>query len=155
MNYAHHDSTAPVSRGIRKLLASLDRTVGEWSHRSHNFCAYCVVWWHHKKALISARGAFFFKDFRSKHRMEPEESLRCTAITTTLSHFQHSQLKQWLWEGFKGVFWQLLYPVAGQISEQKREGNEGRLSKIHRSLFKDFLIVAAAGKAGRAFKCYF
>lgn len=73
--------------------------------------------------------------------MEPEESLRFTAITT-LSHFQHSQLKQWLWEGFKGVFWQLLYPVAGQISEQNREENEGRetnevnrLSKIHRSLF--------------------
>lgn len=30
-----------------------------------------------------------------------------------------------------------------------------RLSKSRRSLFQDFLIVAAAGKAGRVFKCYF
>lgn len=95
--------------------------------------------------------------------MEPEDSLHSTAINATLSHIQHSQLQQWLWEGFKGVFWQLLYPVAGQIPEQTTDENVGRmtnkvsrLSKIHSSFFflNDFLKVMAARKAG-AFKCYF
>lgn len=79
-----------------------------------------------------------------------------TAINTELAHFHHSQLEQRLGEGFKGVFWQLLYPVAGQIPGQQKRGKRGCKDWADGgdALLRDHFIFPPAGGAGRAFQLY-
>lgn len=128
-------------------------TVGQWLHHRPNFCSYCVIWWHHKTNHKKSAQCSSFHRFPIKirdgapriHYASQQYKLHGLVFST---HSFSSDSERVLKVFFGSSFILLLdrFLNRKEENERRKTNHVSRPSKIHRSLFQDFLIVTAAGR---------